>query len=267
MEFIIEKKQKKVTSQDIKIISWNLDIENVNISCKIHELLLKDADIIMLQECAENIDEYFYNYISYKYISSHCGFINLLIHKRMKPILLNEFIDNGIIIYHIDTKIGQMVVGSIHLQPYSSINDKILRTISIYKVLNFLNEEQLTKLPIIIGGDTNMRDDEQICELTNNALDDVYNLHNDENKYHTWPNKTSSYKDKFSNYKNFRFDRFFYSNLTSKTFNTIVSDYSDHLIIETNINFKRIIHNSINTELEKIKLKTKKYYNEQILLI
>lgn len=86
----------------------------------------------------------------------------LFIHERINPVINNIFKDDGLLIYHLNTKYGEIIVASIHLPPFNKINDKILRTISIYKVIDFLKKEKLINLPIIIGGYTNMQDDEHI---------------------------------------------------------------------------------------------------------
>jgi endonuclease/exonuclease/phosphatase family metal-dependent hydrolase len=207
----------------------------------------KNADIIMLQECQPNIENMFSDYISYETSKSNVGFVNLLIHKKLNSELINVFKDNGILIYHLNTIFGNIIVASIHLPPFNKINDKILRTISIYKIINFLKKENLTKLPIIIGGDTNMHDDEKIGNLSEDILEDLYDNFGDDNNYHTYPIRNKNL------YRKYRFDRFFYSNLTIKNFITWSSDNSEHLMIETNIYFGKIISDNINTKLEFIK--------------
>jgi exonuclease III len=256
MKVIIEKRLPKIIRHEIKVISWNLDIENKNNNAKINEITEKNADIIMLQECIPNISNKLIHYISYSTVNSHNGTINLLIHKRLNPELINIFKDNGILIYHLNTKFGQIIVASIHLPPFNKINDKILRTITIYKMTNFFKKENLTKLPIIVGGDTNMQDDEHIGNLSEDTLEDLYDNYGDENNYHAWPVRNKKLKKKF------RFDRFFYSNLTVKNFNTWTSEYSNHIMIETDITFGKNLFDSINTKLDKmiideIKLKNK----------
>jgi exonuclease III len=248
MSIIIEKRLPKAYQQEIKVISWNLDIKNKNIELKINEIIEKNADIIMLQECCPKIKSKFVDYLSYATAKGHCGTINLFVHKRLNPEIQNIFKDNGILIYHLNTKYGQIIVASVQLPPFNKINDKILRTISIYKVINFLKKENLTKLPIIIGGDTNMQDDEHIGNLSEDILEDLYDNYGDENNYHTWP----IHKTKL-NVKN-RFDRFFYSNLKVKNFNTWLSKYSEHMMIETDITFGKILFDSVNTKLENIKI-------------
>ena len=255
MKFIIEKKLPKIYHQEIKVISWNLNIKN-NIEtnakpnteshdAKINEIVEKNADIIMLQECIHNITNKLDYYISYSTVKSHSGIVNLLIHKRLNPELINIFKDNGILIYHLNTIYGQIIVASIHLPPFNKINDKILRTITIYKMTNFFKKENLTKLPIIIGGDTNMQDDECIGNLSENILEDLYDNYGDENNYHTWPIRNNKLSKKY------RFDRFFYSNLTVKNFNTWASEYSNNIMIETDITFGKKLFDSINIKLYK----------------
>jgi exonuclease III len=254
MSIFINKKISKAYCQEIKVISWNLDITNINIESKINEIIVKNADILMLQECTKNIKNQFIDYISYKTSKGNDGTINLLIHKRLKPFLKNIFKDNGLLLYHLDTVYGQIIVASIHLPPFNKINNKILRTTSIYKVINFLKKENLTKLPIIIGGDTNMQEDEHIDNLSEDILEDLYDNYGDEYNYHTWPTKN------INNQKKQRFDRFFYSNLNVKNFFTWASLYSEHHMIETNITFGKILFDSINAKLEEIKFFNKENY-------
>lgn len=245
MSIIIEKQTLKTYRQEIKVISWNLDIENKNNKPKINELIEKNPDIIMLQECSPKIKSQFADYVSYDNVKGYKGRINLFIHKRLCPEIKNIFKDEGLLIYHLNTKYGQIIVASIQLPPFNKINDKILRTISIYKVINFLKNENLTMLPIIIGGDTNMQDDEHIGNLSEDILEDLYDNYGDENNYHILPINNLK--------KKYRFDRFFYSNVLIKNFNTWISKNSEHLMIETNISFSKILFDSINAKLEKLK--------------
>jgi hypothetical protein len=249
--------KSKSLEQAIKVFSWNLDINTTNISNKISEIIGKNSDLIMLQECQYGMKYIFNNYVSYGKTQGYKGFIKLFIHLRLNPSLLNIFKDEGILIYHLDTIYGQIIVGSIHLQPFNKVNDKILRTISIYKIINFLKKENLTKLPIIIGGDTNMQDDEHIKNLSEDILEDLYDNYGNDNNYHILPivNKKM--------YNTYRFDRFFYSNLSIKNFKTWNSNLSSHNMMETYIFFGKKIYDSINTKLEIIK-KIKKEKKDHI---
>lgn len=245
MNIIIEKKLPKAFQQEIKVISWNLDFKNKNVDSKVNQIIEKNADILMLQECTNKIKNNFINYVSYGTSKGTDGTINLLIHKRLNPTIQNIFKDNGILVYHLNTIYGQIIVSSVHFPPFNKINDKILRTISIYKVINFLKKENLTKLPIIIGGVTNMQDDEQIQNLSEDILEDLYDNYGDDNNYHFLISRDTLSKQN-------RLDRIFYSNLIVKNFTTWSSLYSNHEMIETSVSFGKTMYDSINTKLEDI---------------
>lgn len=257
MSIIIKKNLPKTYQQELKVISWNLDYKNKNTDLKIKEIIEKNADILMLQECTSNIKKKLVDYINYDTSKGYNGTINLFIHERIDPIVNNIFKDNGLLIYHLNTKYGEIIVASIHLPPFNKINDKILRTISIYKVIDFLKKEKLINLPIIIGGYTNMQDDEHIGNLSEDILEDLYDNYGDENNYYTCPNRNNQ------QYLEHRFDRFFYSRINIKNFYTWPSIYSKHYMLETNITFGNILFDSINTKLDEIKIMNK----ENIILV
>jgi endonuclease/exonuclease/phosphatase family metal-dependent hydrolase len=254
MSIVVEKKTSKIMREEIKVISWNMDNKNKNVKQKINEIMERNADIIMLQECTHDIKHMFNDHVSYDTAKSHDGLIKLLIHNRLNPELINIYKDKGILIYHLNTMHGNIIVASIHLPPFNKINDKILRTIIIYKIINFLKKENLTKLPIIIGGDTNMQDDEKIGNLSEDILEDLYDNFGNDNNYHTWPVRNNKLN------KQHRFDRFFYSNLTVKNFNTWMTENSDHALIEAEIYFDKSSSDSINTKLEKFKITKIKFH-------
>lgn len=252
MSIIIKKKLPTPYRQEIKVISWNLDYKNKNTDLKINEIIEKNADILMLQECTSNLKKKLVDYINYDTSKGYNGTINLFIHERINPVVNNIFKDDGLLIYHLNTKYGELIVASIHLPPFNKINDKILRTISIYKVIDFIKKEKLINLPIIIGGYTNMQDDEHIGNLSEDILEDLYDNYGDENNYYTYPNRNNQlYQEK-------RLDRFFYSRINIKNFYSWSSMYSKYYMLETNITFGNILFDSINTKLEEIKNQDKK---------
>lgn len=254
MSIIIQKQTSKSYRHEIKVISWNLDIKNKDTKLKINELIEKNADIIMLQECYADIKSHFDDYISYDTVKGYKGNINLFIHKRLNSEIYSIFKDNGLLIYHLNTSYGQIIVASIQLPPFNKINNKILRTIYIYKIIDFLKNEKLTKLPIIIGGDTNMQDDEHIRNLSENILEDLHDNYENKNNYYT------CYIHKINLNKKYRFNRFFYSNLKIKNFNTLISNNSKYFMIETDIIFGNIFVDSINTKFDKLK---KNYFSKK----
>lgn len=256
MSIIIKKKLPIPYRQEIKVISWNLDYKNKKNDLKINEIIEKNADILMLQECTSNLKKKLEDYINYDTSKGYNGTINLFIHERINPIVNNIFKDDGLLIYHLNTKYGEIIVASIHLPPFNKINDKILRTISIYKVIDFLKKEKLINLPIIIGGYTNMQDDEHIGNLSEDILEDLYDNYGDENNYYVYPNRNNQLLQK-------RLDRFFYSRINIKNFYTWSSMYSKYYMLETNITFGNILFDSINTKLEEIKNNN----NENIILV
>ena len=70
--------------------------------------------------------------------------------------------------------------------------------------------------------------------------------------------------------KQHRFDRFYYSNLTIKNFNTWTSENSEHALMETDIYFGKTLVNSVSTKLDKnkteeIKLKNRNNISSYIL--
>ena len=99
MSIIIEKKTLKTVRAEIKVISWNLDKKNKNVKQKMSEIMERNADIIMLQECVYDITNIFNEHVSYDTTISHDTAIKLLIHNRLNPELINVFTDNGILIY------------------------------------------------------------------------------------------------------------------------------------------------------------------------
>ena len=129
-----------------------------------------------------------------------------------------------------------MVICSVHLAPYKK-NIKI-RNIQMFKINEILEDLNLLHLPIIIGGDTNMTDDEDDV-IQEYDLIDVYFETNNE-YYLTYPNrefmtKSSDERIKFVPKNDFRYDRFFIKNCEAKDFTTIPNNNSDHLAINVNI--------------------------------
>ncbi len=184
-----------------------------------------DYDVLFLSEASEDINNKLNNYIGDK-IESHCGFTYLGINKKHKIELLNVYKSSGIVIFHLKINDKELILISIHLAPYKK-NSKI-RNIQMFKIHEILEDLNVLHLPIIIGGDTNMTDDENYI--------DEYNLIDVNTNYITYPNRpyVSSGVDKrikFVSPTDFRYDRFFIKNCEASDFKTLPNNNSDHLAI------------------------------------
>jgi hypothetical protein len=91
----------------------------------------------------------------------------------------------------------------------------------------------LINIPLIMGGDTNMRHEENVNKF---ELNDVYLIQKEKEYEITYPNrKFKSDKLTFTPKNNFRYDRFFIKNCKCIYFKTIENNVSDHFAIETSI--------------------------------
>lgn len=189
-------------------------------------------DILFLSESSENAINSFKNYKGYN-IKSHCGYTYLGINKKIKIDELKLIEMQGVIIIHLRINNKEIILGSIHLAPFKE-NIKT-RNKQLNIIMNELTKLNLINIPIILGGDTNMRHEENVDEFD---LTDVY-LIKKENKYlTTYPNR--NFKDeklKFTPKNDFRYDRFFIKNCDHRDFKTIENNSSDHLGIEMCIEF------------------------------
>ena len=176
-------------------------------------------DIIFLSEASDNVIENFNNYIGDK-IDSHCGYTYLGIHKKHNIDILMIIKLFGCVVFHVKINDKELILGSLHLFPYKENIKK--RKEQINRIYEDLEENNLLHLPIILGGDTNM---------TNN---DIYIESYDFNQYSdiTYPNRLC--KDNritFTPKNNFKYDRFFIKNCIANDFNVIPNNSSDHLAI------------------------------------
>jgi endonuclease/exonuclease/phosphatase family metal-dependent hydrolase len=183
-------------------------------------------DIIFLQETSKNIN--LQNYIGDK-VNSHCGYTYIGINKKLDFKILGVYKNNGIIINHIIINNMQMIIGSLHLHWGKDGNTQRLSQLD--NINKLLIDKKLNHLPMVLGGDTNMRDYEKFDKFS-----DIYLLNKNKNFYLTYPNR--EFKDSRITYiteYNFRFDKFYIKNCNYKNFETIPNVSSDHLAIKTTI--------------------------------
>jgi endonuclease/exonuclease/phosphatase family metal-dependent hydrolase len=193
-------------------------------------------DIIFLQETSENIN--LQNYYGDK-IKSHCGYTYLGINKNVKFTVLSTFKCYGIIISHVIINNIQIIIGSLHL--HWGKDGSTHRLYQLDSINKLLIDKKLNHLPIILGGDTNMREHEKFDKFY-----DIYLLNKNKSLYLTYPNR--EFKDSritFVTEYNFRFDKFFIKNCNFRNFETISNVSSDHLAIKTTIVISKTIQTVI----------------------
>jgi hypothetical protein len=233
----------------LKILEYNLfygaDLNQLS------TLIDSNTDILFLSESDENLDELLTNYISYKTLS-HCKYTFLLINKKLdiQILRINKLI--GIIIINANINNIEFILVSMHLKPFRE--NKKIREEQISKIMKIIIEWNKLNIPIIMAGDTNMRDDENDIIKKYNLSDpfideiDKYNLSNpfmDEydlidqiKKYTTYPNRQFvDDRIKFTPNNNFRFDRIFIKNCSYLEYKILPNTSSDHLALEALILF------------------------------
>jgi hypothetical protein len=220
--------------KNLNILAYNLFLGEDNE--QIIYIKENDFDILLLSEASNDIDKKLDNYLGHT-VESHCGYTYLGINKKFNIEVLNILNSIGIVIMHLKINSNEMVICSIHLTPYKK-NAKI-RNIQMFKINEILEDLNLLHLPIIIGGDTNMTDDEDEV-IDEYGLIDVY-LETNNEYYLTYPNREFMTKSKDSRItfvpkNDFRYDRFFIKNCEGKNFKTIPNLKSDHLAINVVIN-------------------------------
>lgn len=185
-----------------------------------------NCDIIFLQETSKNILNILDNYKGYC-IGSHCGYTYIGIDKRLKieEIKLVEL--KGIILLYAKINNNELILGSIHLAPGKE--NANLRNEQLKNIITEIKKINLNNIPVILGGDTNMKDDVDINEFD---LNDVYLIKKDKKHEFTYPNRI--FKDerlKFIPKYDYRYDRFFIKNCKCLCYETIKNNDSDHLSI------------------------------------
>jgi len=222
----------------LRVISFNVffsapDLKKNETFRQVAHLKHINADILFLQECSEIIHT---ELIDYEYINtaSHCGFTYLLIKKSLNPKIIDYVCQDGIILSWIDSDYGQFVLGSLHMIPYDDEEDIMYRIGQIDFFQDWITVNGLDKLPVVIGGDTNMTKKESIEIKRSNFFEEVTD--------YSYPNREIIYK-KAREYakkikKNFKYDKYFIKNISVNKFQTINTYDSDHFMNYLSINVK-----------------------------
>ncbi len=176
-------------------------------------------DIIFLSETSDSVIDNFDNYTG-DYIKSHCGFTYLGIHKKHNIDILMIIKLAGCVVFHVKINDKEYILGSLHLFPYKENKNK--RHEQINRIYEDLQDNNLLHLPIILGGDTNMTEnDNYIDSYDFIEFSDI-----------TFPNRVVITKNI---HNDFKYDRFFIKNCSANDFKTIPNNCSDHLAISINI--------------------------------
>ncbi len=205
----------------MKILAYNLFLGEKKE--QIDYINNNDFDIIFLSEASENVIETFNNYIGDK-IDSHCGYTYLGINQKHNIDILLIIKLIGCVVFHVKINNVEIILGSLHLLPYKENKKK--RHEQINRIYEDLEYNNLLHLPIILGGDTNMTDDDTFIDSYEFiTFTDI-----------TYPNRMC--KDSRITMipkNNFKYDRFFIKDCSVLHFKTIPNNLSDHLAININI--------------------------------
>ena len=228
----------KTNNDEIRIISFNVfnsnpDLKKYETVRQISHLKYINPEIMFLQECSFEIESKFEEYDVIK-TESHCGYTCLLIKKTLKPIVHDCICQDGIILSWVTTIYGDFVLGSLHMIPYDDEEDIMFRLEQIAMFQDWIAENNLNNIPIIIGGDTNMiyRESSHIknqgffTELSNPSYPNRQIIYKKANIY------TRTVKEDFA------YDKYFIKNIDASNFQTVNTLDSDHLMNYLSINVK-----------------------------
>jgi hypothetical protein len=222
---------EKITYDNIKLKILSYNLFNGESLEQIEFIEKNNFDILFLSEASENVIDKFNKYKGY-IIKSHCGYTYLGINKKLIIDEIKLITMQGIIILHITLNTHkEVVLGSLHLAP--SKQNISTRKTQLEVIFDTLQKLNLLNIPIILGGDTNMRHEEDIIDILQ-EFNDIYLIKKGDENFITYPNRNfKSDKLKFIPKNDFRYDRFFIKNCNCLNFATIKNNCSDHLAIET----------------------------------
>lgn len=217
------------TNKYIRVCEFNMQSKGKDVIDmeQVEQLNKLNADVMYLCECDKNINQYFTNHV---HITSNYGNakdVKVFIHKNLQPKIIKTKNREYITMAVVDTTFGKIIFGCVHL--IDGQQHEETRRMYYTKMTDWISNHY-ADLPVIIGGDTNMRENE--------TFDDFYDAYKNTSNpkyYLTWPNRT--YDDKYCKFKlktiknNFRFDRIYVRTCNVKRFKTINTHNSDHLMI------------------------------------
>ena len=226
------KNNTKQQNLELNIISFNIGDGIGNAKMKStyikDNIINKSYNIIFFQEWNNKYNHLIdkNKYIVSKYSQSHCGSSIILLDKKLALDIKKTYIIDGCIIIVINTNIGDIVLGSIHLF-YGKIGREE-RQKQLEEIHSILSTNNLYENSILICGDTNMLDNEKtdIIKLT-----DAYLQINNRDKYITFPTPEFRKSGKYD----YRYDRVFYNNCNIDSYETINTKISDHFLLKCTV--------------------------------
>ena len=225
-------------NNEIRIISFNVfnsnpDLKKYETIRQISHLKYINPDIMFLQECSYEIENKFEEYDVIK-TESHCGNTCLLIKKTLEPIVHDCICQDGIILSWVTTIYGDFVLGSLHMIPYDDEEDIMFRLEQIAMFQDWITQNNLSNIPIIIGGDTNMIYRESSHIKNQGFFTELSNP--------SYPNRQIIYKKANAYAKvikeDYKYDKYFIKNINISNFQTVNTLDSDHLMNYLSINIK-----------------------------
>ena len=244
----------------LKIISFNVQLskfKNENdYENQAKYLNDSNADIIFLQEGKVNMNKFMKNYASIGRIG-FAGKTFIFIKKEFEPVLHESFMTSGTIASLVETKFGKFIAGSIHFAGRNGYEK--VKKYQFDQLENWIKNNSLNSLPIIMGGSTNMKGEKYI---ENSIFNDPCT-----NIKFTWPNKDIKINEikqtLVSNDNYYKADTLILSKSSCNNYDTINTVDSDHLALlavceislaDMNIHFDNNIKN-VNSMLEPQNLK------------
>lgn len=214
----------------VRVVAFNMrSHESVNPE-QIEQLRVLGPDIMFLSECNGDIGVSLDNFEELSSKKSHRGMYKTFMNKKYKPTVLGmkKLSPFEIPCIIIDSTVGIMMLSALHLAPSSGCS--IWREVVISALSEWSEDNDC---PCIIGGDTNMRDNENYLITDNDFTDAFLSCDPDGKYYSTWPNREF---DKSIHTKNdFRFDRIFTKRCEPINFQVVNIHNSDHFMIFADI--------------------------------
>lgn len=205
---------------------WDADTNLVEMLQLIEE---KDPDVLCLQEMPKpNFGLRFVDYHPIPAIESHSGYTSVFLKKsKFEIIEYGQF--SGGVLAKIKSKDGDFYISSIHLFPFKDNDQPRLQQLA--QILLYVAQHE--NLPLIISGDSNMREAETKKVLSLDLKDAFFEAKSPKEHKFSWNSKMNIHSEGGFPFSA-RFDRIFIRDFNVLKFeltaNTPVSENSTHFL-------------------------------------